>query len=110
MYNYSGTPRICGDCTDLMMRGPVPVRRETGCADIAVPPCECTDSVGGTDFCGTADEASDFPLAIVSSPYQGFGEVFDCPSEALSQGTLFANLVFPIKDAQGVRGRGGCGI
>jgi hypothetical protein len=47
-------------------------------------------------------------LAIVSSPYQGFGEVFDCPMEALKSGTLFANLYLPILDANGTGRRGGC--
>ena len=110
MYNNSVAPRICGDCTDLMMRGPITVRREIQRTDGISAACDLAENICPADGCGTADEASDSPLAIVSSPYQGFGDVFDCPAEALAHGTLFLNLVFPIQDANGVRGKGGCGV
>ncbi|MBR2848806.1 MAG: spore coat associated protein CotJA [Clostridia bacterium] len=96
-YDYSATPRILGDCTDMMMRGPVSVTRETP-----------TVTAQGECGCGTADQYSDSPLAIVSSPYQGFGDIFECPREALGHGTLFKNLFLPIKDANGAKSRGGC--
>lgn len=108
MYNTSSTSRLCGDCTDMMMRGPVCVLRETNpdAAQRLASAAETSQYNG----CGTADEFSDTPLAIVSSPYQGFGEVYDCPMEALQCGTLFANLYLPIKDANGTRGKGGCTV
>lgn len=108
MYNTSGTPRLCGDCTDMMMRGPVCILRETN-TDTAQKITAAADNRQYTG-CGIADESSDSPLAIVSSPYQGFGDVYDCPMEALQCGTLFANLNLPIKDANGTRGKGGCTV
>lgn len=108
MYNTPVSPRLCGDCTDMMMRGPVYVLRERR-SDALERIADASDNTQYTE-CGTAEEASDSPLAIVSSPYQGFGDVYDCPLEALQCGTLFANLHFPIKDANGTRGKGGCTV
>ena len=108
IYNTTGTPRLCGDCTDMMMRGPVCILRETR-DDAYHRAAETADSTRYTD-CGTADEISDSPLAIVTSPFQGFGDVYDCPMEALRCGTLFANLYLPILDASGTHGKGGCSI
>ncbi len=88
----------------MMMRGPVCVLRESSCNTAVCTP----QPVPQYTDCGSADEFSDTPLAIVSSPYQGFGDVYDCPMEALKGGTLFANLNFPILDANGTRGKGGC--
>ncbi len=92
----------------MMMRGPVCVLREARC-DTVQRIDDASDNARYTD-CGTAEERSDAPLAIVSSPYQGFGDVFDCPVEALQCGTLFENLLFPIKDANGTRQKGGCSV
>lgn len=88
----------------MMMRAPVYVLRENSCETAISDP----GSVPQYTDCGNDNEASDFPLAIVSAPYQGFGEVYDCPAEALKNGTLFASLNFPILDANGTRGKGGC--
>ncbi len=106
MYDYSASPRICGDCTDMMMRGPITVTREI-CSRVADGcSCDCAEIPAEDRPCGTADQWSDSPLAMVSSPYQGFGDVFSCAEEALAHGTLFQNLYLPIKDANGTRG--GC--
>ena len=92
----------------MMMRGPVCVLRETT-RDSSQRNADTFDNTRNID-CGIAEELSDAPLAIVISPYQGFGDVYDCPMEALQCGTLFANLNFPILDANGTRGKGGCSI
>ena len=103
IYDEGLTPRICGDCTDRMMRSPVCAER------IAESLCETVPSVCDErhDVCGIADEWSDTPLAIVTAPYQGFGDIFDCPNDALRHGTLFRLLVLPITDAPGPKCRGG---
>ncbi len=105
IYDEGLTPRICGDCTDRMMRSPVCVQPLSGLCGDTVDEMRDTCSTG---VCGVANEWSDTPLAIVSSPYQGFGDVFDCPNEALRHGTLFRLLDLPITDAPGPRCKGGC--
>ena len=103
IYDEGMTPRVLGDCTDRMMRAPVCAHR------LCTPFDETPVGNGGTqdDVCGIANEWSDAPLAIVSSPYQGFGDVFECPNEALRHGTLFKLLYLPITDAPGPRCKGG---
>ncbi len=93
MYNTSGARRQFGCCSDMMMQTPVKsgTWRDT---DVCVG-------------CGNADELSDSPLAIVSSPYQGFGDVYDCPLEAFKKGTIFENLFLPLLDDKGCFRKGG---
>ena len=103
IYEEGLTPRDIGDCTDRMMRAPVCAQRLNPCDE--TPRGNC---ITQGDVCGIANEPSDVPLAIVSSPYQGFGDVFDCPKDALRHGTLFKLLYLPITDAPGPRCKGGC--
>ncbi len=106
MYDYSAAPRICGDCTDMMMRGPVSAVREKCAYPQETRGSEACENSCAERACGRADQWSDSPLAMVSSPYQGFGDVYSCAEEALAHGTLFQNLFLPILDANGTRG--GC--
>ncbi len=107
MYDGFTSPHVCGDCRDMMMRSPVCAQRiaedECGCADTT----DCGWNAADVNDCGTADEYSDTPLAMVSSPYQGFGDVYECPCEALKHGTLFRLLDLPILTAPGPRCKGG---
>lgn len=107
MYEDYTSPRMCGDCTDMMMRSPVCAQRISGSTRVSEDACDASCNNCAEDGCGIADAWSDAPLAIVSSPYQGFGDVFDCPCEALKHGTLFRLLDLPILDAPGPRCRGG---
>ena len=107
LYDDVRYPRTCGDCTDMMMRSPVCAERVPALEN-GTNACDLARNVCSESGCGIADEYSELPLAIVSSPYQGFGDVFDCPMESLKHGTLFRTLYLPILDANGTRGRGGC--